>query len=130
RRHTRFSRDWSSDVCSSDLRTGRRRERALMVRSGHEGTGRHRPAAAGGLAELVYTPAEPAVAAVRHALRLAAAVDPGRIHRPAPVLARTGLAARRGDAPLRTGAALQPIHPQRTGAGTGSYRAAAGGRRS
>src|SRR5690606_40036554 len=22
RRHTRFSRDWSSDVCSSDLRTG------------------------------------------------------------------------------------------------------------
>src|SRR5690606_40815097 len=24
RRHTRFSRDWSSDVCSSDLRTGNR----------------------------------------------------------------------------------------------------------
>src|SRR5690606_4653372 len=24
RRHTRFSRDWSSDVCSSDLRTGGR----------------------------------------------------------------------------------------------------------
>src|SRR5690606_40008065 len=23
RRHTRFSRDWSSDVCSSDLRSGR-----------------------------------------------------------------------------------------------------------
>src|SRR5690606_40748368 len=23
RRHTRFSRDWSSDVCSSDLRRGR-----------------------------------------------------------------------------------------------------------
>src|SRR6266511_6266085 len=23
RRHTRFSRDWSSDVCSSDLATGR-----------------------------------------------------------------------------------------------------------
>src|SRR5690606_40968852 len=23
RRHTRFSRDWSSDVCSSDLSTGR-----------------------------------------------------------------------------------------------------------
>src|SRR5690606_10582185 len=26
RRHTRFSRDWSSDVCSSDLRYGWRRE--------------------------------------------------------------------------------------------------------
>src|SRR5690606_39998745 len=25
RRHTRFSRDWSSDVCSSDLRRQRRR---------------------------------------------------------------------------------------------------------
>src|SRR5690606_40819326 len=25
RRHTRFSRDWSSDVCSSDLPEGRRR---------------------------------------------------------------------------------------------------------
>src|SRR5690606_23295355 len=23
RRHTRFSRDWSSDVCSSDLKSGR-----------------------------------------------------------------------------------------------------------
>src|SRR5690606_40353026 len=26
RRHTRFSRDWSSDVCSSDLRDGRFQE--------------------------------------------------------------------------------------------------------
>src|SRR5690606_40078897 len=29
RRHTRFSRDWSSDVCSSDLRS-RSRARALL----------------------------------------------------------------------------------------------------
>src|SRR5690606_17146312 len=30
RRHTRFSRDWSSDVCSSDLEfTGRRRARGV-----------------------------------------------------------------------------------------------------
>src|SRR5690606_39585371 len=26
RRHTRFSRDWSSDVCSSDLRAGAKEE--------------------------------------------------------------------------------------------------------
>src|SRR5690606_40346799 len=29
RRHTRFSRDWSSDVCSSDLAQGRRLPRLL-----------------------------------------------------------------------------------------------------
>src|SRR5690606_41178153 len=35
RRHTRFSRDWSSDVCSSDLRmaSGQRREWTLMAAS-------------------------------------------------------------------------------------------------
>src|SRR5690606_30180225 len=31
RRHTRFSRDWSSDVCSSDLRTGAEGSRAIAV---------------------------------------------------------------------------------------------------
>src|SRR5690606_40285909 len=31
RRHTRFSRDWSSDVCSSDL-SGTRRGRAMKPR--------------------------------------------------------------------------------------------------
>src|SRR5690606_39856480 len=30
RRHTRFSRDWSSDVCSSDLRTGRPRQAGML----------------------------------------------------------------------------------------------------
>src|SRR5690606_41015767 len=29
RRHTRFSRDWSSDVCSSDLGTGARGEQVV-----------------------------------------------------------------------------------------------------
>src|SRR5690606_40417225 len=31
RRHTRFSRDWSSDVCSSDLAAGVRGERDIAV---------------------------------------------------------------------------------------------------
>src|SRR5690606_40735684 len=33
RRHTRFSRDWSSDVCSSDLFLGRSRTRRTTSRS-------------------------------------------------------------------------------------------------
>src|SRR5690606_41069334 len=38
RRHTRFSRDWSSDVCSSDLAGGRNvdRERRAQAESGVE----------------------------------------------------------------------------------------------
>src|SRR5690606_40761696 len=32
--HTRFSRDWSSDVCSSDLRTEERESRPQWSRSG------------------------------------------------------------------------------------------------
>src|SRR5690606_39569094 len=36
RRHTRFARDWSSDVCSSDLSWGRRRETVLGPRSGKQ----------------------------------------------------------------------------------------------
>src|SRR5690606_39963042 len=34
RRHTRFSRDWSSDVCSSDLRPGGPGSRARRANSG------------------------------------------------------------------------------------------------
>src|SRR5690606_40429981 len=47
RRHTRFSRDWSSDVCSSDLFT-RRPVRGRRVHSGgtSDGSGRYFPAAA------------------------------------------------------------------------------------
>src|SRR5690606_40643966 len=37
RRHTRFSRDWSSDVCSSDLGLQRARVRAIALRA--EGLG-------------------------------------------------------------------------------------------
>src|SRR5690606_42025053 len=33
RRHTRFSRDWSSDVCSSDLRARLRREHEERTRA-------------------------------------------------------------------------------------------------
>src|SRR5690606_40007217 len=33
RRHTRFSRDWSSDVCSSDLRRGGAKRRGGVVSS-------------------------------------------------------------------------------------------------
>src|SRR6266511_5368918 len=32
RRHTRFSRDWSSDVCSSDLRGGMTSHAAVVAR--------------------------------------------------------------------------------------------------
>src|SRR5690606_39863663 len=32
RRHTRFSRDWSSDVCSSDLRASAQHEIAMLER--------------------------------------------------------------------------------------------------
>src|SRR5690606_40439979 len=39
RRHTRFSRDWSSDVCSSDLRPGRRQALRLRRPRGHRGGG-------------------------------------------------------------------------------------------
>src|SRR5690606_40211685 len=31
RRHTRFSRDWSSDVCSSDLRNAFQRDRDRII---------------------------------------------------------------------------------------------------
>src|SRR5690606_40802439 len=33
RRHTRFSRDWSSDVCSSDLKSATTLEMSLISRS-------------------------------------------------------------------------------------------------
>src|SRR6266511_6131888 len=36
RRHTRFSRDWSSDVCSSDLASPPCRDRASRPRRGGE----------------------------------------------------------------------------------------------
>src|SRR5690606_40836518 len=36
RRHTRFSRDWSSDVCSSDLACQLGFERMLVARALHE----------------------------------------------------------------------------------------------
>src|SRR5437868_14687164 len=42
RRHTRSKRDWSSDVCSSDLVLGRTDLMADLVRDGH-----HRPASVG-----------------------------------------------------------------------------------
>src|SRR5690606_40358406 len=45
RRHTRFSRDWSSDVCSSDLRTARDR----LGRGGHRGHHRALPQQRGGV---------------------------------------------------------------------------------
>src|SRR4030043_693455 len=42
RRHTRCSRDWSSDVCSSDLPSPQRGESRLMVLSRTQGTIEHR----------------------------------------------------------------------------------------
>src|SRR6266700_5651149 len=36
RRHTRFSRDWSSDVCSSDLCRKPFSERAQRLRNGYQ----------------------------------------------------------------------------------------------
>src|SRR5690606_41078781 len=44
RRHTRFSRDWSSDVCSSDLLRGKQRELGCAKnrsRRQQDGAGRH-----------------------------------------------------------------------------------------
>src|SRR5690625_7686235 len=37
RRHTRWPRDWSSDVCSSDLPEDRRLTRDVIIPPGHEG---------------------------------------------------------------------------------------------
>src|SRR5690606_40985227 len=45
RRHTRFSRDWSSDVCSSDLEG-----KAVAVAGGGAEAALHREPGAGGLA--------------------------------------------------------------------------------
>src|SRR5690606_40744411 len=44
RRHTRFSRDWSSDVCSSDLAAGARTGTAARVGAGARPCGRVRGA--------------------------------------------------------------------------------------
>src|SRR5690606_40371470 len=41
RRHTRFSRDWSSDVCSSDLHFVRRNEVEVARDGLLQGRGRH-----------------------------------------------------------------------------------------
>src|SRR5690606_39557875 len=51
RRHTRFSRDWSSDVCSSDLCAparcpDRHRPAGTVARAHRPGQGRGRPATA------------------------------------------------------------------------------------
>src|SRR5690606_40952745 len=46
RRHTRFSRDWSSDVCSSDLKRSGFLARLLDVLLPHREGFRERPAAA------------------------------------------------------------------------------------
>src|SRR5690606_7153888 len=40
RRHTRFSRDWSSDVCSSDLTLKNLEERGLIARKPNPDDGR------------------------------------------------------------------------------------------
>src|SRR5437870_12573229 len=42
RRHTRWPRDWSSDVCSSDLSGGDRRGRRAVARLAREGRDAHR----------------------------------------------------------------------------------------
>src|SRR5690606_39513945 len=61
RRHTRFSRDWSSDVCSSDLfRCSRSRflhSRVLFV--GGRDSNPHLPLLALGLFRLSYHPDQP-----------------------------------------------------------------------
>src|SRR5690606_40556942 len=49
RRHTRFSRDWSSDVCSSDLAALRLRDEQWCARPG-ERIGRRDHDGAGGIA--------------------------------------------------------------------------------
>src|SRR5690606_41006427 len=41
RRHTRFSRDWSSDVCSSDLYTVGRLELELLCQASFDLGGQH-----------------------------------------------------------------------------------------
>src|SRR5690606_16093640 len=94
RRHTRFSRDWSSDVCSSDLR------RAVCARTGRQvhrarprGPARHRPgparAADGG-------------GAVRPAVRRSGCRDAVRL-RPADEAAGAGAAGSSGPRDRRGG---------------------------
>src|SRR5690606_40661338 len=48
RRHTRFSRDWSSDVCSSDLASGAYGAIALRVQAQVGGGGQGHPGIDGG----------------------------------------------------------------------------------
>src|SRR3989440_7160155 len=72
RRHTRSDRDWSSDVCSSDLRAGEApwrlhpvpdRARGLQARARIAG-----PAQAGGAAQLLAVNPEPDLHALARAL--------------------------------------------------------------
>src|SRR5690606_40356667 len=87
-RHTRFSRDWSSDVCSSDLETEERPSRFLAELGLGEperiGTGRRwlsLPALVADLRSVVTDPGRPDPlrrAAAAHLARLAAAGEIGR----------------------------------------------------
>src|SRR5690606_6792918 len=83
-RHTRFSRDWSSDVCSSDLARWRRADRLAAAQQGWRAT-------AGRLARASGEPAgRPRTgAALRHTLPPAGAYASGR---------QAGIATGTGDA--------------------------------
>src|SRR5690606_15715251 len=69
RRHTRFSRDWSSDVCSSDLRKARLQDIAHATVAAFEALGRD---AAANLRDLYRGDAGEALAAFLRALLAAA----------------------------------------------------------
>src|SRR5690606_40071592 len=59
RRHTRFSRDWSSDVCSSDLLLGRGKQRcpsSQLKLSGHLDASQAALRAGGGTKEQISGP--------------------------------------------------------------------------
>src|SRR5690606_41089013 len=72
RRHTRFSRDWSSDVCSSDLSWRSTRELTPLTRDHRHGEARD----AHQLARLVLDPDRPDVAAPAKRLGASGGVDP------------------------------------------------------
>src|SRR5438445_10978885 len=92
RRHTRYWRDWSSDVCSSDLRDPRQRPRhALPRHPGPAGAPRGGPgglARGGGRGGLADQAPPPAARVLRPGRRRACRLGPrGRALRP---LARVG----------------------------------------
>src|SRR6266511_5258419 len=125
-RHTRFSRDWSSDVCSSDLRGGACRQ--MGPAPGHHGRAHRGPRSQGDAPGARPDPAGPRSRSARnpdqprHASRLRArGPDPDHEARPS---SRRGDAAHTHDA--GGGGDHDRRHPERSRPDAGQRRALGG----